>query len=135
MLTPHFTAHRLKALAPALAAIVTQTVTDLERRIAEEGRADLVEHFALPVPSLTICELLGVPYAERDQFQRLSKARFDVWAAGRRRSRSSGSRSPTSRTSSPVGGGSRDPACSAGWSPTMATTSLTASSPGSPTDC
>ena len=82
MLTPHFTAHRLKTLEPALATIVTQTVTDLERRIAEEGTADLVEHFALPVPSLTICELLGVPYAERDQFQRLSRPRWTSRAAG-----------------------------------------------------
>ena len=32
--------------------------------------ADLVEAFALPVPSLVICELLGVPYADREAFQR-----------------------------------------------------------------
>ena len=82
MLTPHFTGRRLKALEPAVATIVTQTVTDLGRRIAEEGTVDLVEYFALPVPSLTICELLGVPYAERDQFQRLSQVRFDVSTGG-----------------------------------------------------
>jgi cytochrome P450 len=29
---------------------------------------DLVKEFALPVPSLVICELLGVPYADRDRF-------------------------------------------------------------------
>ena len=28
--------------------------------------ADLVADFALPIPSLVICELLGVPYADRD---------------------------------------------------------------------
>ncbi|GAA2888606.1 hypothetical protein GCM10020220_093490 [Nonomuraea rubra] len=30
---------------------------------------DLVQEFALPIPSLVICELLGVPYGERAQFQ------------------------------------------------------------------
>jgi len=31
--------------------------------------ADLVQAFALPVPSLVICELLGVPYADHEFFQ------------------------------------------------------------------
>jgi cytochrome P450 len=31
---------------------------------------DLVTAFALPIPSLVICELLGVPYADREGFQR-----------------------------------------------------------------
>jgi cytochrome P450 len=34
---------------------------------------DLVEAFALPVPSLVICTLLGVPYADHDFFQRNSR--------------------------------------------------------------
>jgi hypothetical protein len=34
---------------------------------------DLVQAFALPVPSLVICELLGVPYADHDFFQANSK--------------------------------------------------------------
>jgi cytochrome P450 len=32
--------------------------------------ADLVSAFALPVPSLVICELLGVSYEDREKFQR-----------------------------------------------------------------
>jgi cytochrome P450 len=32
--------------------------------------ADLVTAFAQPVPTMMICELLGVPYEEREQFQR-----------------------------------------------------------------
>jgi cytochrome P450 len=78
MLAPHFTAQRLKALRPTVSRIVDSTVDGLERRIRADGAADAIEHFALPIPSLTICELLGVPYAERDHFQRLSAARFDV---------------------------------------------------------
>ncbi|MEK8171749.1 cytochrome P450 [Streptomyces sp. M19] len=34
--------------------------------------ADLVASFALPLPSLVICELLGVPYEDHDFFQRSS---------------------------------------------------------------
>jgi cytochrome P450 len=45
---------------------------------AGDGRADLWHDFALPIPALTICELLGVPYADRDYFQNLSTARFDL---------------------------------------------------------
>jgi cytochrome P450 len=78
MLTPHFTVHRLKALAPRVTAIIESSLEAVERDIAIHGRADLVEQFAFPVPTLTICELLGVPYDERELFQQLSAARFDV---------------------------------------------------------
>ena len=78
MLTPHFTRERLKALAPRISAVIDSSLDGLEREISSSGQADLVARFALPVPTLTICELLGVPYDERDQFQRLSAARFEV---------------------------------------------------------
>jgi cytochrome P450 len=39
---------------------------------------DLVEAFALPVPSQMICELLGVPYSERAEFQRNSETLFSL---------------------------------------------------------
>ena len=32
----------------------------------------------MPIPSLVICELLGVPYEDREGFQALSTARFDL---------------------------------------------------------
>ena len=38
---------------------------------------DLVENFALPIPSLVICELLGVPYDDREDFQRRSVRQLD----------------------------------------------------------
>jgi cytochrome P450 len=40
--------------------------------------ADLVTDFALPVPSLVICELLGVPYADRAGFQQTSNRILDA---------------------------------------------------------
>jgi cytochrome P450 len=50
-----------------------------ERQLDELARltppVDLVKEFALPVPSLVICELLGVPYADRETFQ-VNSAKF-----------------------------------------------------------
>lgn len=70
VLTRDFTAKRMQALRE-----VIQEVTDeaIDAMLAGEKPADLVEKLALPVPSLMICELLGVPYAEHDRFQELSR--------------------------------------------------------------
>ena len=38
---------------------------------------DLVKAFAVPVPSLVICEMLGVPFADRESFQ-VNAAQFMV---------------------------------------------------------
>jgi len=40
--------------------------------------ADLVADFALPIPSLVICELLGVPYADRASFQARTSRLLDI---------------------------------------------------------
>jgi len=82
LLTPEFTMRRLARLAPRIDQIVTGCLDAMAARAgATDGPVDLWREFALPIPSLTICELLGVPYAERAEFQRLSTARFDL-AAG-----------------------------------------------------
>jgi cytochrome P450 len=74
-LTPEFTARRLRRLEPRITEIVDAALDDLERA----GKpADLVSHFALPVPSLVICELLGVPYADRAEFQHRAESLLDV---------------------------------------------------------
>jgi cytochrome P450 len=57
-------------MRPAIQQIVDGLIDDL---LAGPNPADLVQAFALPVPSLVICELLGVPYADHDYFQRSSK--------------------------------------------------------------
>ena len=75
MLTPEFTMRRLARLRPRIEAIVDGQLD----AIAAAGQpADLVDLFAMPIPSLVICELLGVPYADRAGFQALSTARFDL---------------------------------------------------------
>ena len=75
LLTPEFTMRRLARLTPRIEEIVGDC---LDRMDAAEGPVDLVEEFALPIPSLVICELLGVPYAEREAFQEVATARFDL---------------------------------------------------------
>lgn len=75
MLTPEFTVRRMRALEPWITRIVDTALDDLERAGTP---ADLVEHFALPVPSLVICELLGVPYLDRTEFQNRSLRVLDT---------------------------------------------------------
>ncbi|MFE7301143.1 cytochrome P450 [Streptomyces sp. NPDC057579] len=69
LLTGRFTVRRMRQLTPAVEKIVAE---QLDAMAAAEGPVDLVQAFALPVPSLVICELLGVPYADREEFQRTS---------------------------------------------------------------
>ncbi|SFW84899.1 cytochrome P450 [Amycolatopsis australiensis] len=76
LLTPEFTMRRLSRLTPRIEEIVTE---QLDAMAKTEGPVDLWQAFALPIPSLTICELLGVSYEDRADFQRLSTARFDLF--------------------------------------------------------
>jgi len=75
MLTPEFTVHRIRRLAPRIQEIVDDHLDELERG---GPPADLVSSFALPIPSLVICELLGVPYSERAQFQERTRRQLDL---------------------------------------------------------
>ncbi|WP_128984199.1 cytochrome P450 family protein [Streptomyces roseicoloratus] len=60
-----FTGRRVEALRPRI-----QELTDeLLDAMAPNGRADLVDSFAFPLPITVICELLGVPAADRDAFR------------------------------------------------------------------
>jgi cytochrome P450 len=77
LLTPEFTMRRLARLQPRIEAIVAE---QLDAMAEVDGPVDLWQMFALPIPSLTICELLGVSYEDRADFQRLSTARFDLFA-------------------------------------------------------
>jgi cytochrome P450 len=70
MVTAPFTIRRVEALRPAVQKIVDGLIDDM---LAGPPPVDLVEAFALPVPSLVICELLGVPYSDHDFFQENSK--------------------------------------------------------------
>lgn len=71
---------RIKEMTPRIEQVV-QNQLDIMETMAPV--VDLVEHFALPVPSMMICELLGVPYEHRREFQQNSADLFslDVSAA------------------------------------------------------
>ncbi|MFR9675560.1 cytochrome P450 family protein [Streptomyces sp. TR02-1] len=68
LVAKEFTARRIEALAPRV-----QQMTDylLDEMLARpDGRADLVDALAYPLPLGVICELLGVPGLDRERFRR-----------------------------------------------------------------
>jgi cytochrome P450 len=73
-LTREFMVKRIEALREPTVRIFEQL---LDGMIEAGGPADFVEAVALPLPSLVICELLGVPYEEHDFFQSHSKVLID----------------------------------------------------------
>ena len=75
MLTPEFTQRRMKRLEPRISEIVTEHLDAMEKA---GPPSDLVADFALPIPSLVICELLGVPYEDRAEFQQRSNRLLDM---------------------------------------------------------
>ncbi|GAA2146146.1 cytochrome P450 [Kitasatospora kazusensis] len=79
MLTTEFLVKRVEALRPALQRIVDDT---LDRMLAAGGPVDLVTEFALPIPSLAICLLLGVPYEDHEFFQQQSRILLDTRSPG-----------------------------------------------------
>jgi cytochrome P450 len=70
-----FSHRRMEALRPRVQAIVDELLDGLARRTAP---ADLHESFSFPLPVLVICELLGVPYEDREEFRRWSQGAVDM---------------------------------------------------------
>lgn len=75
LLTGEFTVKRIRRLEPRITEIVDD---HLDAMAAAGPPADLVSAFALPVPSLVICELLGVPYDDRAEFQGRATRQIDL---------------------------------------------------------
>ncbi|MFD5174824.1 cytochrome P450 [Nocardia sp. NPDC058379] len=73
-LTGAFTVKRMKQLEEHIVEITERQLDEMARLTPP---VDLVQAFALPVPSLVICELLGVPYEDRANFQ-INSAQFLV---------------------------------------------------------
>ncbi|MFB7368615.1 cytochrome P450 [Streptomyces sp. NPDC056222] len=61
-----FTARRMRLLTERIERITTECLDAMEKT---GPPADLVTAFAKPIPTIIICELLGVPYEDRDSFQ------------------------------------------------------------------
>jgi cytochrome P450 len=75
MLTGQFSMRRLTAMRPYIEQITTKLLDQME---AAGPPVDLMQAFALPLPSLVICELLGVPFEDQADFQRRSDTMLDV---------------------------------------------------------
>jgi cytochrome P450 len=75
MLAPAFSAPRMRALGDRIAELTDRCLDDLQAaRDADPGEpVDLTDFLAFPLPVLVICELLGVPYADREHFRGLSE--------------------------------------------------------------
>lgn len=71
MVSRAFTARRVAALRPRIAEITHGLIDGL---VAHGGPADLVERLALPLPTAVICEMLGIPQADRHIFRDFTEA-------------------------------------------------------------
>ncbi|MFF1465536.1 cytochrome P450 [Streptomyces sp. NPDC058330] len=82
MVSGAFTLKRVEALRPA---VQRMTDTFIDRMLAGPKPADLVQALALPLPSLVISDLLGVPYEDHAFFQRNSGTLVSAVATGEER--------------------------------------------------
>jgi cytochrome P450 len=63
-----FTPRRVASLRPRIGAITSELLDAM----AGTDEVDLIEAFAFPLPVTVICELLGIPSADRDKFREWS---------------------------------------------------------------
>src|ERR1700757_1511665 len=79
MLSKPFTFKRVEGLRPTI-----QRVTDehIDAMLAGPQPADLITALALPVPSLVISQLLGVPYEDAEMFQHDANVGLARYATG-----------------------------------------------------
>ncbi|MEU8674533.1 cytochrome P450 [Streptomyces sp. NPDC048560] len=70
LVTREFTPRRMEQLAPRIQALTDEL---LDTMLAGPGRGtDLVEALSFPLPMSVICELLGVPFLDRQAFRQWS---------------------------------------------------------------
>jgi cytochrome P450 len=67
LFAPAFSARRMTSLRPRVRAIITGL---LDAMAGHAQPADFHEAVSFPLPALVICELLSVPYADREDFRR-----------------------------------------------------------------
>jgi len=80
LVTKAFTARRVAGLRPRVEAITATLLDAIEARVAVlqetggEDTVDLLDSFAFPLPVTVICELLGIPAKDQDEFRAWSNA-------------------------------------------------------------
>lgn len=75
IVTPEFTMRRMARLEPMISARVDRL---LEEMAASGPEVDLAKMLAFKVPFETICDLLGLDYHDRAEFEALGSQRFDA---------------------------------------------------------
>lgn len=69
MLLRDFSIKRVEEMRPAIKQKIETLIDNI---IANGPTFDLVKDFALPIPTMVICEMLGVPFADREFFSEKS---------------------------------------------------------------
>jgi cytochrome P450 len=78
LVSPAFTARRADEFRPRLEPIVEALLDDLPGYV-EGGSVDLLQHFARPLPTDVICELVGIPADDRPQWREYGAAVAAGW--------------------------------------------------------
>ncbi len=73
-----FTPRAVQQLKPKIDGVVARCLD----RVADSGTMDVVRDLALPVPSTLICEMMGVPLADRERFTQWTAEATHGLAAG-----------------------------------------------------
>ncbi|MEC4017312.1 cytochrome P450 family protein [Streptomyces sp. H27-D2] len=64
-----FTPRRVAAFAPRVQELTDRLIDAIAAKGTEQGTADLIHEFAFPLPIYAICDLLGVPPEDQDDFR------------------------------------------------------------------
>ena len=64
LVTKAFTARRVEEMRPRIARIVDELID----RVAGQGHMDVIADFAHRLPIIVICDMLGIPEADQEQF-------------------------------------------------------------------
>jgi cytochrome P450 len=75
LLAPAFSARRMQSLSSHIRFLVDEL---LDRMAAQGPPADLHEQLSVPLPIQVICELLGVPYEDREKFRAIAEDMTDL---------------------------------------------------------
>ncbi|HEY2508647.1 MAG TPA: cytochrome P450 [Streptosporangiaceae bacterium] len=74
LVSREFTSRRIAALAPAIAAMTDSLLAEMAERGAAGRPVEFMHDFAFLLPVTAICELIGIPEADRETFRPLATA-------------------------------------------------------------
>ncbi|MEO3806280.1 cytochrome P450 [Nonomuraea sp. B1E8] len=74
LVAPAFTPRKAAAFGPRMERIADRLLDELPGHAAGDGAVDLLAHFARPLPIEVICELVGIPAADRPRWREYGAA-------------------------------------------------------------